>query len=202
MWEWWNQLSGLNQAFYGAAFVFTAFFLWQLVMVIIGMGGAEDVTSHVDAMDHSAIDHTALSDAQESLMAFKLVSIRSVLAFLTLFFWSAALYLTNLGISVTLLVSVLWGLGGMLGVAGIFHLMMKLTETGNPRMGTAVGASANVYMNIPANGMGEIRVMVSGIMTNVKARSRTGQPLTAGTKVKVTKVLDANTVEVIAEEQS
>jgi len=200
--EWWAGLTTLNQFFYGGAFVLSAFFVWQLVMAFVGLGGHEDVTTQVDSMDHSGVDHTADTDAADSVLAFKLVSVRSVIAFLTLFFWSAALYFKVYAQSLgwLMLISAAWGTGAMLLVAWVFHLMMKMTESGNQRVGTAVGASGSVYMDIPAGGSGEIIVMVSGIMTHVRARMRDGSAAKAGTKVRVTKVLDAGTLEVIPDE--
>lgn len=200
--EWWADLSGLNQFFYGAAFVLSAFFIWQMVMAIIGLGGHEDVTSQVDTMDHSGVDDTAGADAAESVLAFKLLSVRSVIAFLTLFFWASALYLKQYEHSLgwLMLISCAWGGAAMALTAWVFHFMMKMTESGNLRMGTAVGAAGSVYMDIPANGLGEIVVMVSGVMTHVRARTWDGAAMKAGAKVKVTKVLDAGTLEVIADE--
>lgn len=195
--EWWSSLDGLNQFFYGAALVMSGFFVWQLVMALIGMGGHEDVTSQVDQFDHTGVDHTAAADAHDSVLAFKLISVRSGLAFLTLFFWAAGLYYGKYSLSVVMLIALAWGLLAMAVVAWLFHMLMKMTESGNPRIGTSVGAPGSVYMDIPANGEGEIRVLVSGVMTHVRARTRDGQALKGGTKVKVTKVLDANIVEVI-----
>jgi hypothetical protein len=198
--EWWSSLDGLNQFFYGAAAVMSGFFIWQLVMALLGLAGHDDVTSQVDTFDHTAVDHTAASDAHDSVLAFKLISVRSILAFLTLFFWASALYYKDHSLSVTMLIATAWGVAAMAVIAWIFNLLMKMTESGNPRISTAVGAPGTVYMNIPANGVGEIRVMVSGVMSNVRARTRDGQPVMAGRKVMVTKVLDANMVEVIPEQ--
>jgi len=200
MMEWWAGLAGLNQCFYGAALVFSAFFIWQLVMAILGLGGHEDVTSHVGSLDHSGVDHTAAADAEATVVAFKLVGVRSVLAFLTLFFWAAALYFKAYSLSITMLISCVWGAVAMVAVAWMFHLLMKMTETGNLRMGTAVGGVGTVHMNIPEQGVGEIRVLVSGVMTHVRARTRDGAALKTGAKVRVTKVLDTGTVEVTPDE--
>ena len=39
MGDWWQGLSGLNQAFYAAAAFFSAFFVWQFIAALMGMGG-------------------------------------------------------------------------------------------------------------------------------------------------------------------
>lgn len=204
MTEWWANLSNVNQWCYLGAFLFTALFIWQLIAALMGLAHdtGTDLTSHVDALDHSAVDNTAAADAHESLLSFNLISIRSVLAFLTLFCWSAALYL-NINVSPVgvLLYSLLWGLGAMVAVAGLLHMMMRMTETGNPVLATCVGKTGTVYLDIPANGTGEVRVMVSGIMTHVKAKAMGGEELKAGANVMVLRLMDSSTVEVIRDEQ-
>jgi hypothetical protein len=53
-----------------------------------------------------------------------------------------------------------------------------------------------VYADIPAGGTGQIRTLVSGVVTVVAARAAGGEALKAGTPVKVRRCLDATTVEV------
>ncbi|MFB3890926.1 MAG: hypothetical protein ACE15C_02755 [Phycisphaerae bacterium] len=198
--EWWASLTGMNQWFFIAAIFFSVFLAWQLIAALIGLGGdgGADVTSQVDAgVDHSALDQTANIDAHESVAAFKLLSIRSVLAFFTLFSWAGALYLQG-GASLTpaLVYAALWGVAAGLIVAGIFYLMQRLTESGNPRLGSCLDTSGTVYLDIPAGGTGEVRVTVSGVMTHIRAKAADGVPLPAGTKIRVTRILDPVTIEV------
>lgn len=198
MLDWWSTDS-YSQYFFVAAAFFSAFFLWQMIMAFIGLshGMGDDITTQVGDMDHSAVDTTAAADAHESLLAFKLVSIRSVLAFFTLFCWANALYLRN-GSAMTwsLVFGLVWGIVAMVAVAGVFHLMTRLTESGNARLGTCLGQSGAVYLDVPASGVGEVRVKVSGVMAHIKARSASGQPIKAGTRVKVLRILDPVTIEV------
>lgn len=201
MTEWWANLTGLNQGLYIAAAFFSLFFLWQLITTFIGIGGGlEDVTSHVDAaVDHSALDATADAAAHESVLAFKLLSLRSVLAFLTLFSWASALYIDAVGMEVpwAMLYGCLWGSGAMVLVALAFHMFMKMTISGNLRMTTCLNTNGTVYLDIPSGGTGEVRVLVSGVMTHIRARARGGAAMKAGTSVTVNRILDATTVEVV-----
>ena len=212
MGEWWNSLELLNQVFYGVAIFFSVVFLWQFIATLIGMiGGESDVDVHGDAdievdadMDAAVdvdgdieVDSDAHVGASETMAAFKMLSVRSIIAFGMLFGWAGALYLdadTDLG--TTLILSFIWAFAGMLVVASIFYLMRRMTETGTPAVKTCVGRPGTVYMNIPPGGAGKVRTMVSGVLSVVNARSTHDELLTQGVPVKIVKMLNQNTVEV------
>jgi hypothetical protein len=59
-----------------------------------------------------------------------------------------------------------------------------------------VGSEGTVYLDIPAQRTGEIRVTVSDAVSHVKARAAGGAALVAGTPVRVLRLLDPMTVEV------
>lgn len=186
---WWNGLSALNRGFYCAALFFSALFAWQLIAALVGVGG--------DGDDGSWSDHASGADAAETMHAFELLSLRSIVTFLTLFSWGGALYLSD-GESVgyALGVSAAWGLAGMLAVALVLRGMRRLTHSGNLRLETSVGGAATVYLDIPAGGEGEVRAEVSGVLSHVRARTADGRALKAGAAVVVSRVLRANLVEV------
>ncbi|NLE66591.1 MAG: hypothetical protein GX608_04135 [Lentisphaerae bacterium] len=190
---WWNGLGTVNQWFYGVAFFFGAIFLWQMIMSFIGL--EHDVGLDTQVEPDSV--HDTPDDATQTLAAFKLISIRSILAFLTLFSWGGALYLNQgLPMGRALGYSILWGLAAMLAVSFIFSLMGRMTESGNIKIGSCLGVNTTVYLDIPAGGVGEIRVPCSGVMTHIKARSAKGDAIKAGTPVKVVRLVESNTVEV------
>ena len=186
MFEWWPDISGLNQAFYIAAAFFSCVFLWQFIASMIGLAGGDmDFDADIDA------------DAIESMSAFKMLSLRAILAFCTLFSWAGALYLDrDYGLTPSLLYALLWGVVALVVVAGIFHMMLRLTESGTPRLATCVGKNGTVYLDIPDGGRGEIRIPVSGVMAHVKARVADGKALKMGTAIRVRRLLDSGTVEI------
>jgi hypothetical protein len=191
---WWGGLTTLNQCFFVAAAFFSVFFLWQLIAAIMGIGGHDmDVDSHVEATDA----HQTPDDADQTIVAFKLLSVRSILAFFTLFTWSGALYLgQHVPITRALVYSILWGTAALIFVAFLMFMLRKLTSPGAARIGSSVGTLGTVYLDIPAGGAGEIRALCGDTMTHFKARLAGGNGLKAGAQIRVTKVLDANTVEV------
>jgi hypothetical protein len=201
MTEWWESLSKLNQGFYCAAAFFGVLFIWQLLGAILGLDGDDadvDAAGDVDVDGtYDDFEHGAEVDSSATLASFKLVSIRSLVTFFTLFTLGGALYMDRGDTTARSLgYSTAWGLAGMLAVAGIVYLLRKMTHTGTKNLATSVGATGSVYLNIPEGGTGEIRVMVSGILSNVKAKNSGGKALKQGTPVKVKRRLDNQTVEV------
>jgi hypothetical protein len=199
MMEWWDSLTKINQTFYSAAAFFSVFFIWQLIAVFFGLDeGDSDVDGDIDGdgtYDH--FEHGAESDALESVTSFKLLSVRSIITFFTLFTWGTAFTLNEgqeLGKSMAY--GSAWGLAGMIIVALLFYMLKKLVETGNKKIATCVGTEGTVYLNIPKNGTGEIRVTVSDVVSHVKARGVDGKAIVANTPVKVLKLVGQNTVEV------
>ena len=200
--EWWNDLLPRTRHFYTAATFFSVFFIWQLISALIGIGG-DDMDADGDGADvdgdatYDDFEQGAESDATETLTSFKVLSIRSIITFFTLFTWGAALYMTN-GLAPVKAISLglLWGLAGMFVVALLFYMLKKLSESGNMNLNTCVGSNGTVYLDIPADGTGEIKVSVSNVMTHVKARSADGEALAAGTLIQVTRRTGQNYVEV------
>ncbi len=208
--EWWGNLETINKVFYGLAAFFSVFFVWQFLATLIGLagegeadaGGDVDVDADVD-MDadidttYDQFESGAEADAGETMAAFKLLSIRSIIAFFTLFSWAGALYLNNgETLSTSLIYGIIWGTAGMLVVALMLTWMRKLTETGNLDLNSCVGTVGEVYLDIPEGGLGEVRVSVSGRVSYVKARAAGAAALPSRTPIRVVRRLDQATVEV------
>ena len=202
--EWWNSLTGVNQGFYIAAAVLSLIFIWQFISAMVGLSGGEgdvdieaDTDIDADGMDLDNIEAHSLEEAGESIAAFKVLSLRAILAFLMLFCWAAGMYLnTDTPLSRALLYATGWGLGAWVVVTLLVNLLRRLAETGTARLSTCVGGRGMVYLNIPAGGQGEVRVAVSGTISLVKARATGGGEIKAGTAVRVVRMLDQMTVEV------
>ena len=186
---WWQSLSAVTQGFFVAAVFFSTLFVWQLVSSVVALGdmggdvdtdgdaGADVVGDADGADDLLAQDGTADQEAA-GLQTFRLLSIRSILAFGTLFSWAGALYLQQEGTPVWAVVrAALWGLAGLLVVALFFWFLPRLTEEGTATLETAVGRNGQVYLDIPEDGVGQVRVLVGNTIKFVKARSRSGERL-------------------------
>lgn len=205
---WWEGLAPFTQGFALAALFFTVLFAWQIVSMLVGfdMHGADSDVDH-GALDHTDVGHDSPGHgdgpghADHHLggeVTFSLVSVRSLLAFATLFTWAGTLYLMA-GTSVVpaMALSALWGLAAMLGVSYLVYKLLQLQEVGNVSIWTAIGEEGVVYMDVPSDGAGKIRVKVGGVVSFIDARSGTESPLAAGTKVRVSRIIDSRTVEVV-----
>jgi hypothetical protein len=202
--EWWSDLTAMNRTFFSVAAFFSVFFIWQLFAALLGLGDedagsdASDVNTDIDTdTDMDDFDSGADADSSATVVAFKLLSIRAIITFCTLFSWGCALYLQNgVPLGRAMGISSLWGLAGMGSVALLLALLPKLAHTGTKRIATSLGAQGTVYLDIPKGGLGEVRVSVSEVISFVKARTKDGNPLKAGDTVVVTRIIDETTVEV------
>jgi membrane protein implicated in regulation of membrane protease activity len=199
----WEGMSLLNKAFVVSAAVFSVLFLWQIVIMIMGMD--MDGHAHMGAgdFDHGDFDHAdhgggehAQGDGGEAV-TFTFVSVRSLIAFGTLFSWAGALYMaTGTAAILAIVYSAIWGLVAMFAVSYLLYWLLRQQELGNASVWSALGEEGIVYMDIPEGGLGKIRVMVSGAISFVNARTREGNPLTSGAKVRVVGVVNDTTLEV------
>ena len=203
MTEWWHSLTTATQVFYGIAAFFSAIFAWQFIASLIGLAGETevdvdaDVDIDTDGLDLDDIEAHGIEEAGETVVAFKMLSLRAIMAFCMMFSWAVAMYTDGeMPWPKALLYGSLWGLAGWALVAALVYFIRRLAETGNQKLGTCVGTEGSVYLDIPASGTGEVRVTVSGVISCVKARSKGDQALSAGTPVKVTRKLGPTTVEV------
>lgn len=204
MLEWWNALTTANQMFFGIAAFFSVLFVWQFIMTLIGLAGHEadfeaeaadaDLAADVDAAD--AADAGEF-DAADTAMSFRLLSFRSVITGGLMFGWAGSLYLySGVPLEPALLYAISWAVAGALIIAVLLYFMRRLQETGTPRLATCLGKPATVYMDIPKDGAGRIRTVVSGALSFVAARGAGGKAIRAGTPVRVRRLLDTHTVEV------
>lgn len=195
---WWEGISTLNKVFVCSAIVFTLLFIWQLIMTLWGVDSHGD--GHFgDAASHSGLEAPTHGEIHEfGGDAFTLLSTRSIFAFCTLFSWAGSIYLaTGTSLLLTLIYSFIWGALAMVGVSLILHFLLRMQEQGNVSVAWALGDKGTVYINIPADGTGKVRLLIKGIMRMVNARSANGAPIMAGARVKVVGVVDQNTLEVV-----
>lgn len=197
MQAWWTELAPLNQAFYGCAVFFTLLFLWQFITTLIGLGDSATVMDPDDFSANDAGPDVDNSPYDHGTATFQLLSLRSVIASGMLFGWAGALYLERgLSIEESVLRGLIWGGAGMVLVAYFFYKVQQLSESHNRNLSSCIGNEGEVYIDIPENGAGQIRVMESGAVNYISARSKDGQSIQNKTPIRVLRTLDITTVEV------
>lgn len=202
---WWDSLTLLNKGFAVSALVFSILFLWQVISLFMGLDA--DGHWHIEGLSGDAGDavgadmgHGHGGDINHIVggeVAFSLVSVRSIIAFGTLFSWAGTLYLmTGTNFLLAVFYSLLWGLAAMIGVSYLVYQLIRMQEIGTSSVWTSLGEEGVVYLRIPEDGTGKVRVLVSGVISFVNAKTRDGKPLGPGTPIRVVGVVDENTLEV------
>ena len=172
--------NSLHSVYWGLAVFGSIFFGITCLLAILGVGGVDDGLD-VDA-DGAALDHI-----DHGFLDFNLFSIRSILAFLTVFGWGG----------------VMWGHHGWIGFIGAFAAgtatmfltalviwgLMKLQTSGTVSNRQFIGQTGSVYLSIPG-GRGEpgkVTIRFKGATRELKAVA--DEPIPNGTAVVVVELL-------------
>ena len=130
------------------------FFAITFISTIFGLGGAESADADVDLNMDGEID---IVHPDSGVFDFKLISFRSILAFITMFGlggvvfgkfgWSGwTVFASSIGL----------GLVSMVIVAYLFMSILKLQQNGTRTNASLVGKKGTVYLAIPAGGRGKV----------------------------------------------
>lgn len=154
--------AGFHSVYWGLAVFGSIFFGITCLLAILGVGGVDD------GMDVDA-DGVSLDHVDHGFVDFNLFSIRSILAFLTVFGWGG----------------VMWGHHGIWGFIGAFAAgiatmfltalviwgLMKLQSSGTISNHQFIGQTGSVYLGIPAGrtAHGKITVRLKGATHELKA---------------------------------
>jgi hypothetical protein len=157
----------------------------QLLLSVLGIGDHDAADVH----DFAAGDHAG---------SFGLLSVRALGAFLAFFgltgWWLAA---SGVGPVPGAALSLLAGGAAMAGVGWLLSQQRRLDVEGNLDPGNAVGATATVYLRVPAHGQGagKIQVKVQGRTAELTAVSD-GPEIPTGALVTVRRLVSPDTVAV------
>jgi hypothetical protein len=183
---WWSALPLATQVFCIIAAAGTVALLILLAMSLIGFQAGE--------IGHA--DPGVGGDAT----AVHVLGVRTVTAFLVGFGWTGLVASTH-GAAAWIAVALAFT-GGcvlMLLVWRLLRALMGLTASGSLDYANAIGATASVYLAIPAEqaGAGQVEVLVQGRLAVVQAMTR-GAALESGRRVRVVALNDPTTLVVEA----
>jgi len=188
--DWFHDLSGPHQIFWGIALIFSVLFVIQFVVSLFGFDFDSDVDADIDVGEVDVDVEGGYSLDPD----FALFSVRSIIAFFTFFGWTGV-FLLNSGSSVsrTVTLASLSGLAAMLVVAYMLYLFAKLGQSGNIDMDSILFESGTVYLTIPGDrkGIGKINVKVGNSIKEVRAVTE-GQSIPTGKTVRVIEVMKDN----------
>ncbi len=181
MTAWWQSLVPESQIFYAIGIVSLVALLFQMLLTLIGFGGAHDA----DIGPHH--DHDSGS---------WLINMRTVMAFLSGFGWAGGI-LMNRGYSMGPAIARAAVVGALFlfGTALLVRNLLKLQSSGNLDYANAVGAIGTVYSTIPAaaGGGGQLELLVQGRLITADARTQSSPDLKPGTKARVVGLLGQST---------
>ncbi|MDR3324587.1 MAG: hypothetical protein LBS82_01175 [Spirochaetaceae bacterium] len=185
---------GASPVFWFAAIFGSVFFLLRVALLIFGGFGAD-----ADAGSHDAGSGADAHDGAASDAAFKLLSLNSITGFIAMFGWAglAAYIQYTLPFVASLGIATAAGAVVMVLSALLFYLAMKLKSPGEVfALADAVGATAEVYMEIPSGGTGRARFSVNGVKREADAVCDGAALIASFQRVVITRVVDSRTVAV------
>ena len=180
----------------------TFFFLFRLVAMAVGGFGADhgggDGGGHVDGGHGDGGTHSSHShDGTDA--AFKLISLQSLTGFFMTFGWAGLAGHKQFGLPTTIsfLLALIAGGVAMFLTAYLFKLMGRLNSSGDVfSMEKTLNLTGSVYLRIPADGRGQVRLSVNNATRFVDAISEDHVDLDSFSDVSVVRVVDGTTVSV------
>lgn len=188
---WIASLDALEFTFFLCALVGGALFLARLILQFIGFGGHADAVDDLPhGMPHDAGPPSDYAETHsgESAASFKLLTFQGIMAFL-LIFGLAGIALrraSELENEVAVPLAALAGLAVMYLQARLMVGFLALQSSGNLVLSRAVGKQGTVYLTVPAEGTGQVQLVLQGSLQVLEASSGAGETLKTGERVVVT----------------
>ena len=157
-----GDVSGIELIFASSALVGGILFVLYFFLLMIG-GVATDIFDGLFGID---VDMGA--DA-----SFKALTFQGIMAFM-MFFGLGGLYVLRTdsdATSLAVLAGAICGGISMYGTGKLFELFVDLQQDGSIEMEDAIGATGQVYLRIPGDGVGQVTVEVSGALRTYNAKS-------------------------------
>lgn len=197
--EWWSAIGDFEKIFWFFAFPSTTVFILQIIMTFIGLGDngdiIDDIQDTMDEIPEDLIDLDINDGAGEVLdfkYKFKLFTIRSVVAFFTVFSWTGIVATTSgIGKIFTVLIALISGFVMMYIVSYIYYFLTKFVEDGTMNKKNAINKEGLVYLTIPKGreGFGKVEVVVQGALRLLDATTD-GEEIPTGSKVVVIRIVE------------
>lgn len=200
-----GDMSWIEIIYWASTIIGGTLFLLRTIMMLAGgaLDGADDFDAgfdtdfdgHFDVDTHMDIDADHAGGVADSDFSFKLLSMQGLTAFFMMFgLVGLALLRAGLMTFLTIGGGITAGLFSVLVISIVFSQMFRLQSDGTIDIQNAVGQSGSVYLGIPVQGTGQVQVPVQGALKILDAVSTDGQRLETGEKIRVTGIVDNNTL--------
>lgn len=185
---WWDSMDFFMKSVWCITLFASLVFIIQTILTFAGMDSDGGMDVEADGFLHG------------KSMPFQLFTFRNFINFFLGLGWSLITFENTFDSPVAwVLVSTLIGLLLVAAVMMIFRFMSKMEQSGTIDIKNAVGCKGNVYLKIPAGkeGEGKIQISIQGAIREYNAMT-TGEELKTGSPVRVTEVINGNTLMVEA----
>lgn len=189
---WWTSLSLVMKILWGVTLAASLIFVIQSILTFIGAdSGAGGIDTDIDmGFDSEAAD--AAVEGGTNLYTF-----RNFVNFILGFGWSAILLQEKIhSVPLLLIVSAAVGVALVAVVMYLFKWLSGMQQSGNINVyKSAVGCNGTVYLTIPGErgGEGKVQISINNAVREYDAVTD-GDALKTGTPIRVTEVINANTV--------
>ncbi len=196
MGEWFVALPGLEKTFFLCAVAGGALFLIRLVMQFLG-GDTDAIPDDIpdDIAADAAFDIEVMGDSDAS---FQMLSFQGITAFFLIFGLSGLMMRQSFeaGYILSIIVAAFCGLLIMYVQAWLMTFLLSLQSSGTIDMNNAVGAVGAVYLSIPSEGIGKVKITIQGTLKIFDATSKNNEEIKTGGRVRVVEVITGDTLVV------
>ena len=188
MTEWWTSLDLFMKILWCIAIASSLIFIIETVLTFIGADVEMDMDTDFDVPDGGF----------EGDPSMNLYTVRNLVNFLLGMSWTAILLQEQIA-SKALLMIIAFAVGALLvfAVMMMFKGLSKMQQSGNIDVyKSAIGCNGKVYLTVPAErkGTGKVQININNSVREYDALTDSEDDLKTGTSIKVTEVLDTNTL--------
>jgi len=186
--EWWNTLTIVQKLFAYVAIPSTLLLIIQTVLLAIGMGQGDSDADDPDIVDGDIDLDGDTEGAIDSDPGLRIFTVRGFVAFFCTFGWMGILLTkNNIGELPAFLISLVFGLLCMFGLAYMLKAVLKLQSSGNISISNALGKSGTVYLSIPPKreGRGKINIYLQDRYCELEAVTDYEDKIPVGAEVTV-----------------
>jgi len=188
MTEWWTSLDLFMKILWCIAIASSLIFIIETVLTFIGADVEMDMDTDFDVPDGGF----------EGDPSMNLYTFRNLVNFLLGMSWTAILLQEQIA-SKALLMIIAFAVGALpvFAVMMMFKGLSKMQQSGNLDVyKSAIGCNGKVYLTVPAErkGTGKVQININNSVREYDALTDSEDDLKTGTSIKVTEVLDTNTL--------
>ena len=190
--SWWAELSPVMKILWGVTLTASLIFIIQTIITFVGADADGGMDMDIDVDTDPGFGDAANLDGGSNLYTF-----RNFVNFFLGFGWTAILLQGHiLSPALLILVAVVVGVALVALVMYLFKWLSSMQQAGNINVyKSAVGCQGKAYLPIPAarSGEGKVQITINNAVREYSAVTD-GDAIRTGAQIKVTEVLDAETL--------